>query len=209
MSDAATELNWLSHFDKWINRALQLDQETLDRLADLEGKVIAFEFRNTEMTLYLLPHSRGVMFKKCFAKKADILIKGTPLNFFSMMIADKTKQNVMSAEMELFGDIGLAQRFQFIMQDMDLDFEEPLSKWFGDTAAYQLGRFFRHSRQFVLNTSKILADDVSEYLRFENEMLPDDLLVKEFNDGVDKLREDLDRLTLRLQKLEAKANEKA
>jgi ubiquinone biosynthesis protein UbiJ len=48
---------------------------------------------------------------------------------------------------------------------------------------------------------------MSEYLRFEINMLPDDLLVEEFNKEVDMLRDDVDRFEQRLNKLEKRIQE--
>lgn len=203
-----SDLKSILNLERWVNRALLLDEETLVRLAELEGKVIAFEFKNTELIIYLLPQQQGVIFSRECEDKPDVLIKGTPLNFISMMVSGKNGSQTLPTDMEIIGDIGLAQRFQFIMQDLELDLEEPLSKWLGDTAAHQIGRFIRHSRDFAVNAGKTLALDVSEYLRFENEMLPDDLLVKQFCDEVDVLKEDVDRLSLRMSKLEAKLKDK-
>ena len=50
--------------------------------------------------------------------------------------------------------------------------------------------------------------DLSEYLRFEIDMLPDDLFVDEFSKEVDRLREDVDRFAQRVNKLEACLNSK-
>jgi len=110
--------------------------------------------------------------------------------------------------MQVIGDISLGQRFQDIMQNIEIDLEEPLSKWVGDIMAYQIGKFVRGTSRLAANTSKILVMDLSEYLRFEIEMLPDDLLVDEFSKDVDLLREDVDRFAKRVNKLEARVNNK-
>lgn len=209
MTDAASNERpgWVPHLEKLINHALSLDEETLAALAQLGGKVIAFHFINTPLTLFILPGENGLTIETGLQDKPDVLIKGTPLNFMSMM-ASSSGSTSMPADMELIGDIGLAQRFQHIMQDIDIDLEEPLSKWVGDTAAFQIGKFIRNTHRFAVNTGKTLAMDMSEYLRFENEMLPDDLLIQEFCQDVDTFREDVDRLTQRVQKLEAVLNNK-
>lgn len=200
------EFNWVPHLEKLINHALALDEETQEALAGLAGRTIGFHFINTSLTLYLVPTVEGLTIKKELEAKADVMIKGTPVNFISMLASGKNSSGVLPSNMELVGDIGLAQRFQQIMQGMELDLEEPLSRWVGDTAAFQIGKFMRNTRQFALNTSKTLALDVSEYLRFESDVLPDDLMVEEFCQDVATLREDVDRLAQRLQKLEAKLN---
>jgi ubiquinone biosynthesis protein UbiJ len=120
-----------------------------------------------------------------------------------MMTSSKRSNGSLPTDMQIIGDIGLAQRFQEIMQNIEIDLEEPLSKWVGDTMAYQIGKFVRGSHRFATNAGKTLAIDISEYLRFEINMLPDDLLVEEFSKDVDLIREDVDRFEARLNKLES------
>ncbi len=202
------EFNWVQHLQKLVNNALALDEETLLALQQLGNKTIAFHFVNTSLTLYLTPSEQGLSIARESNDKPDVLIKGTPVNFLTMMASTSNSSGVLPSNMELIGDIGLAQRFQQIMQSIDLDLEEPLSNWVGDTAAFQIGKFMRSSREFALNAGKTLALDVSEYLRFESDVLPDDLLVREFCDDVATLREDVDRLSQRLQILQQRLADK-
>lgn len=199
---------WISHVEKLINKALSLDEETLCSLGALENKVIAFEFINTNLTVFLFPSTTGVTIKTVYEGKVDVLIKGTPSNFIMMIASSKKRSGSLPTNMQITGDIGLAQRFQDIMQNIEIDLEEPLSKWVGDSMAYQIGKFIRGTTRYAANTGKILATDISEYLRFEINMLPDDLLVEEFSKDVDVLREDVDRFEQRLNKLEARLKDK-
>ena len=198
---------WISQIEKLINKALSLDEETLYALGQLDGKVIAFEFINTKLTTYLFPKHSGLEIHTVFDNKPDVLIKGTPSNFIMMMASSKQDKAGLPTDMQVIGDIGLAQRFQKIMQNIEIDLEEPLSKWLGDTLSYKLGKFVRSSSRFVMDTGKILAMDLSEYLRFEIQILPDDLLVEEFCKDVDLIREDVDRLVQRIYKFDAKINQ--
>lgn len=195
-------LDWVSHVETLVNKALSLDEETLCSLATLEGKVIGFEFINTNLTVFIMPSESGLTMQTDYQEKPDVLIKGTPTNFIKMLASSKDNKGALPTDMQIIGDIGLAQRFQNIMQSIEIDLEEPLSKWVGDSMAYQIGKFIRGSSRFAANTGKTLATDMSEYLRFEVNILPDDLLVEEFNKEVDVLREDVDRFEQRLNKLE-------
>ncbi len=197
---------WIRQVTKLVNKALSLDEETLHALAKLEGKVIAFEFSNTGLTVFLFPAIEGLKINSAYEDKADVLIKGTPTNFIMMLASSKQGNASLPTDMQVIGDIGLAQRFQSIMQNIEIDLEEPLSKWVGDSVAYQLGKFFRNTSRVATDAGKTLALDMSEYLRFETDMLPDDLLVEEFCNEVDILREDVDRLSQRINKLEVKLN---
>lgn len=199
---------WISQVEKLLNKALSLDEETLHALAKLEGKVIAFEFSNTKLTVFIFPSIAGLSMKTIYEAKADVNIKGSPTNFIMMLASSRRGATGLPTDMQVTGDIGLAQRFQGIMQNIEIDLEEPLSKWVGDSIAYQLGKFIRGTSRVAANAGKTLALDMSEYLRFEIDMLPDDLLVEEFCKEVDVLREDVDRLSLRINKLEVKINNK-
>ena len=184
---------WIGHIEKLINKALGLDEETLSSLGTLEDKVIAFEFNNTNLVAFLLPSTSGLAIRTVYENKADVLIKGTPGNFIMMMVSSKQNSGGLPTDMQITGDIGLAQKFQTIMQNIDVDLEEPLSNWVGDSMAYQIGKFIRGTSRFAANTGKTLANDISEYLRFEINLLPDNLLVDEFSKEVDLLRDDVDR----------------
>lgn len=193
---------WIGQIEKLINKALGMDEETLVLLGTLDSRIIGFEFINTNLTLFLFPSAKGIVIQTEIENKADVLIKGTPSNFIKMMASSKQKSASLPTDMQIIGDIGLAQQFQDIMQNIDIDLEEPLSNWVGDSMAYQIGKFVRGVHRFTLNTGKTLATDISEYLRFEINMLPDDLLVKEFSQDVDVLREDVERFEQRLNKLQ-------
>lgn len=199
---------WISHVEKLVNKALQLDEETLHALAKLDGKVIAFEFSNTQLTVFLFPSINGLVIKTAYPDRPDVLIKGTPGNFVMMLASSAQKSASLPTDMQVIGDIGLAQRFQQIMRNIEIDLEEPLSRWVGDNVAYRIGKLVRGTGRFAATTGKTLAMDMSEYLRYEIEMLPDDLLVEEFCQEVDVLREDVDRFTQRVNKLEARINNK-
>jgi ubiquinone biosynthesis accessory factor UbiJ len=199
---------WINQITRLINKGLSLDEETLLALAKLKGKVIGFDFINTPLVVFLMPSENGLIIHSDYNDKPDVTIKGTPSNFIMMLASSKQGASALPTEMQITGDIALAQRFQAIMQNIEIDLEEPLSKWVGDTMAYQIGKFVRGTRHFAMNTGKTLAMDVSEYLRFEIEMLPDDLLVEEFSKEVDRLREDVDRFAQRVNKLEARLKNK-
>jgi ubiquinone biosynthesis protein UbiJ len=105
-------------------------------------------------------------------------------------------------DMQVVGDIALAQDFQKIMRNLDIDLEDPLSKLVGDTLAYQIGQFMRKAGNITFKTVETLMVDISEYLRFEIEILPDELLVEEFSKEVDLLRNDTELVSKRIDKLD-------
>ena len=52
----------------------------------------------------------------------------------------------------------------------------------------------------IFLTVETIMLDISEYLRFEVEMLPDELLINEFNKEVDCLRDETELISKRIDK---------
>ena len=189
---------WISQLEKIVNKTLSLDEETLCKLEELKGKVVAFEFTNTKLTVFLFFSTAGLTMNTTYKNKADVLIKGTPTNFIMMLATSKQGSANLPTDMQIIGDIVLVQQFQLIMQNIEIDLEELLANWLGDSVAYELGKIIRGTSSVAIDTGKTLAKNISEYLRFETDMLPDELLVDDFCKEVDVLREDVDRLSQRV-----------
>ncbi len=191
----------LSNLEKFINRTLAFDADLLAELAEMSGKIISLEFINTNFILFIFPSTDGIHFLNTCEDEVNVKIRGTPTDMLAYLMSAQDKNGTFSGNLEIVGDVGLAQQFQCAINNIDLDWEEHLSHWVGDTVAHKLGNKFRSTIRFTMDSKKTLELDVSEYLRFEKEILPDQLEIDEFTSLVDKLRNDVDRLKLRIDKI--------
>jgi ubiquinone biosynthesis protein UbiJ len=196
----------LGKIERRLNQVLALDPETQSRLADLSGQVILVELINTEISLYILPIVDGFHLLSDYAGDANVKIRGTPSDMVSYLVNSRDSSSRGSANIEVIGDVGLAQDFQSIMKCIDLDWEEQLSRWFGDELAHKLGGILRGTVKFVSNTGDKLQRDVSEYLKFESKLTLDQTELAEFSEAIDVLRNDVERLKLRIMRLQQTRN---
>ena len=196
---------WLRQLERLINKILAQDEETLEALAGLRGKVIGLEFSQTRLRFFLLPGAWGLRIQADLEAEPDVWIKGTPANFLKLLRAARAKAPGLPADLQIMGDIALAQRFQAILRALDIDLEGPLARLVGDALAVQISRLASGAGRYLSDSGRSLALNLSEYLRFEIRLLPDDLQVREFCDAVDTLRQDADRLAQRLARLEQSA----
>jgi ubiquinone biosynthesis accessory factor UbiJ len=194
--------------ERLVNRLLQQDQETLRAMSSLSGKVIAIEILGVDVTLFLEFGASGLGLKYASKGKPDVTIKGGPVSLVGLLLSKDVYQPGSSGEMEITGDVGLAQRFQAIMKNVEIDWEENLSGWVGDTAARKLGNLFRSIRQFASGAAQTIRMDISEYLKYEKEILPDRPEVDEFIVAVDVIRDDAERFWQRIARLERKIVQK-
>ena len=192
----------IHYLTRWLNRILSLDPGLSHALSELSGKVIALEFINTDMLIYCAPNADGLHLSTEYAGTVHVRIRATLTDMLAQIISAREGDGHFAGSLEIIGDVGLAQRFQNIMQDIDLDWEEQLSHWLGDTIAHKLGRFARHGLNFLRQSRYTLEMNVSEYLLYEKEILPVETEVQDFIAAVDVLRNDVARMKMRIDRLQ-------
>ena len=186
-----------------LNRYLALDPETLSRLAGMTGKLIAVELRGVGITLYMAPHSGGIQLLREFDGSADAVISGTPMALARVGIGEE-RSLLFAGEVEIRGDVTLGQRFESVLRELDIDWEEQLSHLVGDAAAHQVGNLVRDALQWGAKSVDTLGRDLTEYLQEESRQLPQRDEVNKFLAAVDVLRNDVERLEARVKRLRAR-----
>ena len=189
----------LQHF---INQLLSRDPETLDELAGLSGKVIQVELLNTaQPAISLFIQDYGVRIETDHAGEADVLIRGTPLNLLAYLRSSGEGRPAVAGDLEIRGDLGLAQDFQRLMRRIEIDPEEQAARVLGDTLAHKAANLARMGADFLRQLKNKIELDLSEYALYETELLPERDEIERFNNSVDELRDDLERLKQRVYKL--------
>ena len=186
------------------NRLLRLDPETLRRLGDLQGRVVCIEFRDLGRRLYLEPSEAGFRMTAEHSAPPSVTLRGN-LPTFVRLGLDPDRRGPQPGDLDIQGDVALGQKMQTILQDLDLDWEEPLAQLFGDPAGHALARTLRGIHAWHLQAIKTLGVNAAEYLQEEARLLPVQAEVNAFLDAVDVLRADVDRLETRIRHLAIRA----
>lgn len=194
-------------FQAMFNRVLQQDLQAFAAVKALSGKVIAIEVTGTVITWFLHFTNQGISLDREYSGQPNVTIKARPSALVSLCLNRNSKITKVSPDMEINGDVGLAQEFQQILKTLDIDWEEHCSHWVGDTAAHKLGRFLKLAKNYIIETRHTIGMDISEYLRYEKEILPEREEIELFNNAVDTLRDDAERLAQRLERLLSKLNQ--
>lgn len=190
-------------FASAFNRYLRLDPEAGTRMASLEGRCIALEFRGLDLTLYVIPERDGVRLLQHTDNTPDTVLSGTPLGMAGLGLGRNTEQTLFSGAVVISGDVETGQAFKAILDAMEVDWEEQLSHLTGDVIAHQLGNAARHARRFLTRTRNTLEQNTGEYLKEELRVLPSRIETENFIAEVTRLAMDTDRLTARIRRLQA------
>jgi ubiquinone biosynthesis protein UbiJ len=173
-------------------------QADLKRLA---GKVIALELIGLPLKLYFLPQAERMTVAADYHGDMDIQVRAPAA---SLIGAAFKRDDTPPRGMQISGDAETAQVFSRLLKNADLDWEELLSQYTGDVAAHQIGNAMRGFRRWSRDAAERLGRDLTEYLQYESRALPPRREMEAFLSGVDKVRDDAERLDARFRRVAQK-----
>ncbi|MCW8933178.1 MAG: SCP2 sterol-binding domain-containing protein [Gammaproteobacteria bacterium] len=182
-----------------LNQYLSLDPLALSRFSSLEGKIIAIEIKGLNKTLCLFPSADGFMVLSDFDGEADATISGTPLALVKMGLAKDPKDVLFSGEIVITGDTAVANKFNRLSSQLDIDWEELLAQNIGDIAAHKIGNLFNGANKWFSRSINSVALDSAEYIQEEVKLSPSNAELRQFVNKVDGLREATDRLAAKIK----------
>ncbi len=189
-----------------INRYLALDPEVLEKMAAFSGKVIKIELtgindKSKYKSLYLFPGASGIQISTEYEAEADTTLRGSPISIFKMGLVSNVASMLLKSEVEISGDTRLGHQFKKLFSQMDVDWSEPMAAIIGEAPAYQLQQSAKDIGQWAKQTTRSVSLTLSEYLQEESRDVVTETELQMFNDSVDQLRDDVDRLQAKIKNL--------
>ena len=186
--------------EKALNQCLRLDAESLHKVTALEGKVIAVVISGFEVQFYLVPTTSGLRVQSVFDGVPDVTLRGGPVSLLRLSTS-KHPSSLFGDGVSIEGDVDLGRRVQSILDGLDMDWEEQLSRLTGDVIAHQVGNLFRGAQRWQRQAVETIERDIAEYFQHESRDLVTPLEMNEFLEQIDALRLDGDRLEQRVKRL--------
>lgn len=185
-----------------INRYLQLDPETVSRLAELSDKVIVIEISDWRLSWIIIPNEKGLTFSEDFSLLPNVTLRGKLFDMLKVGVAHGANEALFKNKIEIVGDTDTGEKIREILRQIDIDWEEHLSKIVGDVAAHQLSQGAQKIKSIGKKFLDTLRGNTTEYLQVEASLLPSQERIESFVKAVGKLRDDVDRLESRIHRLE-------
>ena len=184
-----------------INAAAETSPELRLCIAELEGRRVGVEVTDFHLSITLsVVDSLVLVNDGPHQKEPDLLFRGTAANLLKIIASGDWDPKVLE-NIEIVGDVQLAQKLYRLLKKINFDWEEEVAKRLGDVPARQVGNFVRWCRRTIFADDSPFRQQVRTKLVDENYILPEQSRVERFLDEVDHLQEDLDRLEKRLDRL--------
>ncbi|MBY6205227.1 SCP2 sterol-binding domain-containing protein [Halomonas denitrificans] len=181
------------------NRAAALDPAAAEHLAPLAGHWLRFELDGLGIDLWVGAEGERL---RVLAEpedpdlEADTMVSGTPGALLAMAVPDLSGPGGVRIE----GDARLAQKFQQAMTRIDPDLEQGLADAFGPLLGPQMYRVVRETVDFGGHAARSGGHQFAHWLREESDLVPPPADWRAFRDGVDELREAVDRFAGRVRR---------
>ena len=151
----------------------------------------------------MLPSGAGVSLMWQVEGDVDCTLRGTPWNLFRLGLSRDTQdmKKIFGDDVSISGDIEFGQEMKQAFDSMDIDWEEHLSHVVGDVIAHQIGDGVKSVLQLGQSTAETIRQNLSEYLHEELRHFPPREECEDFFHDVDALRDDVERIAARFNKL--------
>ena len=184
-----------------LNHLLALDPPTLDRLAALDGRVIAVELPALGLALAVTPRRHGVqLLTPLRGQPVDAHIRGRLADLLQAQADGSTRG------LDIDGDKQLASAFAAALREARIDWPQLLAFLPGDVVAERAAQALAAAGQAVRGSARSALQGGAEFLQYEQPVLVsanewDSFRgeLRELNAAVGVLERRLALLALRLQ----------
>jgi ubiquinone biosynthesis accessory factor UbiJ len=183
--------------ERAVNHLLRARPLALERLRPHAGRTVAF--RVGLLSFALTVQSTGEVAAAVPGAPRDLTVRLSP--FLVPRLA--AGEEAALREIEMQGDAELAQEVSFLARNLAWDYEEDLSKVLGDVAAHRIAGAARGVGRWSREAAVRSAQGAAEYWTEESPLIASRVKVESFARGVSELRDAVDRLEKRLERLEA------
>lgn len=190
--------------ERAINKALQYDPATAERLKRQAGRSIALELSEPTIVLSITFTEDGVQASPLTNKTADCHLSGTVSSLIELMSGPKT--TLAGSDLTLTGQTGFLMELLEIAKSIDIDWEEALCQYLGDYAGHAVAELVRykagHVKRIANRSPRFLGDFITEELR----AVPAEPELEAFYNTIDDLQDDVARIEARIKQLMQASN---
>lgn len=183
-----------------LNHAWHQNPPSLSLLKKLAGKIIRLELNHLDLCLTLFPDIQGITVLSDYEGEVNVHITGAPFTLLRLLL-QKQPLLANNPQVNITGEISTAQQLLELIRELNPDWEERIAQWLGDIPAHYLTSSFRPIQEYTQDRFNTLQLNLREYLQEEARHLPNPLEMELFLDAIDTLRDDLERLEQRIQRL--------
>lgn len=176
-----------------LNKALAYDALSKAKLTKLEGKVFAVQLMDLPIS-FCMKVFNGKLLLSSYQTESDCSIKVSSSQLNNIADAAQLTRMIKQDQLELDGDLSIAQAYSDLLMDNNIDWQELLSKYVGDGMAHRISQMLLNVKQLIQNKLTDMDFTISNLVTDEIKVSPNPIEVNDFIDSVDVLQSRTDKL---------------
>ncbi|WP_102794628.1 ubiquinone biosynthesis accessory factor UbiJ [Bowmanella denitrificans] len=184
-----------------LNKVLSLDNASQQRLAPLCGKRMRVKLKELPWPLTFV-FSSQIDLLMDDEQPVDCAMELSLTHLQEMQDPANISALIQDKKLSLNGDMHTAQSFAALLKELDIDWEEQLSRYTGDVFAHQSVQLAKSLHQRAKGHLQQLGQIIKDGALHEKQLAAHPLAVEDFSRDVNKLRADTARFEARLSQLE-------
>lgn len=186
-----------------VNRLLDLDETTPQRMARLEGRILKLDIEDIGISLLFAFNGQRVEVGTRSDSEPDTVVSGTSAALFAMAVPEGMDNwGTPDSRVTITGDANLARDLERLFSRLEPDWENRISRVFGDVLGHQIAAGLRTGVDQARDTVETAGAMLSEYLEQNRAPVIRREELDEFSAGVDEAKETAERLETNLRRLE-------
>jgi ubiquinone biosynthesis accessory factor UbiJ len=178
-----------------LNHVLRSAPLAMERLRKHAGRTAAFHVG--PVTLAFTVQTTGEVTAAVPGATRDLEVRMSP--FLLPRLA--AHEEAAFREIDMKGDMELAHEISYLARHLSWDYEEDLSRVVGDATAHRLAEGARGLARWTREAGKRTAQGAAEYWTEESPLIASRIKVEDFVRGVSELRDAVERLEKRFERL--------
>lgn len=185
-----------------LNRALALDPDTRAALAPLEGRRIQLSLESPPLAMEIRVGGGELQVGPVNEiHEADLAVRSSLGGLLSQLPFLRRDHGAPVGKVRISGDAELARRLQQLADRFDPDWQQPFTAVFGEVIGVQVAQAARAALRQARDGAQRLAETTAEFLTEESRDVVGRAELNAFHDDVDSVRDGVERLAARVQRL--------
>jgi ubiquinone biosynthesis accessory factor UbiJ len=183
-----------------LNQTIALDPDLPGELKALDGRSITLTWNGPEWALRIHVEGAQLRVGPAAGSDSDVSLR-TTLGGLIGLLRPAASDSLPAGRVQISGDAELMRHIEKLSRRFDPDWESAFAARLGPIFGPQVARHLRQGFQWLRESALGLAESGAEYVQEESRDVVAGHELDTFAEDVDRLRDDVERIEVRLQRL--------